>query len=503
MKKSKLALFALTVVLLALSTALAAPPKDTVIIAQGVDPSTLDPANHQETPAFNICLNIFDTLLVRDDQLKMQPLLATSYRLINENTWEFKLRQGVTFHNGEKFNAESVKYTLERMADPKNKLRQSFFQGVIERVEVPDEYTARVITRKPYPYLDAQLSHIGHMLPPKYSQEKGPAHFAANPIGTGPYKFVRWVKDDQLLLEANDQYWQGVPKIKKVIFRPIPEATTRVAGLQTRELDLIVNIPPHLSKLMDWKGRSYVSKVPSSRAIFLAFDNTKGGPVADKRVRLAIAHAVNLENIIKKVLDGNGINLGTPLTPYHFGYDPSFKPHVYNPERAKKLLADAGYPNGFDLTLNSPNGRYLNDKEVSEAVVGDLRKAGINAQVRIHEWGTYINMLYAHNGHPSYLLGWGGATFDADGTFFPLLRTKQVLSHFTHPPLDGLIDEARSIMDKKKRLDLYKQANKIFQEEVPWAFAYQQLDIYGVSDRLNWKSRGDEKIFVYNMSFKK
>jgi peptide/nickel transport system substrate-binding protein len=112
-------------------------------------------------------------------------------------------------------------------------------------------------------------------------------------------------------------------------------------------------------------------------------------------------------------------------------------------------------------------------------------------------------MLYARNGHPSYLLGWGGATFDADGTFFPLLRTKQVLSHFTHPPLDVLIDEARSIMDKKKRLELYKQANKIFQEEVPWAFAYQQLDIYGVSDRLNWKSRGDEKIFVYNMSFKK
>jgi peptide/nickel transport system substrate-binding protein len=478
-------------------------PRDTVVIAQGVDPSTLDPNNHQETPAFNVCLNIFDTLLVRDDSLKIQPLLATSYRLVNDNTWEFTLRKGVKFHNGEPFNAESVKFTLERMADPKNKLKQTYFQGVIDRVEVVDEYTARVITRKPYAYLDAQLAHIGHMLPPKYVQEKGPAHITTRPVGTGAYRFVEWVKDDHLRLEANESYWQGRPRIPKVIFRPIPEATTRVAGLQTQELDVIVNIPPHLSRLMAWKGRSYVSKVPSSRVIFMAFDNTRGGPVADKRVRLAMAHAINMENIIKKVLEGNAVRLGVPLTQYHFGYDPKIKHHPYDPEKAKKLLAEAGYAKGFDFVLHSPNGRYLNDKEVSEAVVGDLRKVGINASAKVHEWGTYMSMLYAHNAHPAHLLGWGGATFDADGTFFPLLRTKQVLSHFTHPQLDGLIDRGRSIMDRAERQKLYSQASKIFQEEVPWAFAYQQIDIYGVSERLNWKSRGDEKLFVFSMSFKK
>jgi peptide/nickel transport system substrate-binding protein len=169
---------------------------------------------------------------------------------------------------------------------------------------------------------------------------------------------------------------------------------------------------------------------------------------------------------------------------------------------AKKLLAEAG-AQGFELLLNSPNGRYLNDKEVSEAVVGDLRKVGINARVKIHEWGTYMNMLYAHKGGPSYLLGWGGATFDADATLFPMLRTGQVLSHYSNPKLDALIEEARSIMDKAKRQKIYSEAAKLVKEEAPWAFAYQQIDIYGVSSRVNWKPRPDEKLFLVNMSFKK
>ncbi len=501
MKKHVLSFFVLGLVLLSFGSAGAAP-KDTLVIAQGVDPGTLDPQNHFETPAFNVLLNIYETLLVRDDDMKITPLLATSYKLINDTTWEFTLRKGVTFHNGEDFNAAAVKFSLERIADGKNKLKQTNLVGIVDRVEIIDNYTVRVVTTKPYPYLDAQLSHLGAIMPPKYTQEKGPAYISAHPVGTGPYKFVSWVKDDQLVLEANEKYWGGVPRIKKVIFRPIPEATTRVAGLQTQELDIIVNIPPHLARLMDWKGRSAVAKVPSSRVIFLGLDTTQGGPPADKRVRQAIAQAIDIDKIIKNVLEGNGIRLGGPFTKYTFGYDPSVQPYAFNPEKAKKLLAEAGAQN-FDLVLNSPSGRYLNDKEFSEAAVGDLRRVGINARVKINEWGTHMNMLYAHKGGPSYLLGWGGATFDADGTLFPLLRTGQVLSHYSNAKLDSLIEEGRSVMDKSKRQKIYSEAAKLVKEEVPWAFAYQQMDIYGVSSRLNWKPRPDEKMFVVNMSFKK
>jgi len=495
-------LLSAVVILLSLNFAYGAD-KDTIIIAQGVDPTTLDPHNHFETPAYNVCLNIFDTLLQRNDQVKIEPLLATSYKIINETTWEFNLRKGVKFHNGEDFDATSVKFSLERMIDPKNKLRQVVIGQVIDHVDIIDPYKVRIITKKPYPALDAQLCTLGSMLPPQYVQEKGAAHIATNPIGTGPYKLVRWTKDDQIVLQANENYWRGAPKIKKVGFRPIPEATTRVAGLQTQEVDIIVNIPPHLERLMNWKGRSFVSKVPSVRVIFMAFDNLKGGPAADRRFRQAVAHAIDLDTIIKKVLGGNALRLGSPLTKYHFGYDPAIKPYDYDPELAKKLLAEAGYAKGVDFVINSPNGRYLNDRDISEAVAGDLRKVGINASVKTHEWGNYMTLTYRHAAGPMYLLGWGNTSFDADGSLFALLRTGQPISSFTNPKLDSLLDQGQATMDQKKRQKIYSEACKVIKDDVAWAFAYQQMDIYGVNERVNWKARTDECLAVFEMSFKK
>ena len=504
MKKGFVLLITLLFVALAFSPANAARDKDALVIVQGVDPTKLDPHDHMETPAWNVLLNLFDSLLQRDPNIKLEKLLAESYRIVNDKTWEFKIRKGVKFHNGEDCKAENFKFTLERMADPSQKLRQTVFQGIIEKVEVVDDYTFRIHTKKPYPVMDAQLAIYGQPLPIKYFQEKGRDHFALNPVGTGPYKFVRWVKDDYILLEANENYFRGAPKIKKVMFRPIPEATTRVAALQTQEADIITNIPPHLMKMMDWKGRSYVSKVPSVRVIFMAFDTTKPGPQADKRVRQAIAMGINMPTNIKKILEGNGVLLGSPLTDKHFGYDPSVKPHAYDPEKAKKLLAEAGYPNGFDFTLNSPNGRYLNDKEMAEAVAGDLRKIGIRANVKTHEWGTYMNtMMYAHNAAPAYLLGWGNTSFDADFTINPLMRSGLLLSNVSFPKLDALIDEGISTMDPKKRQTIDSDAMKVIKEEVPWAWTYQQVDIYGVNERVNWKARTDERLVVFDMSFKK
>jgi peptide/nickel transport system substrate-binding protein len=501
----KKGLFLILITLFALLTYSAGETRDsdTLVIVQGVDPTTMDPQNHMETTATNVHLQIFDTLLQRDADMKIKPLLAESYRIVNDLTWEFKLRKGVKFHNGEEFNAAAVKFVLERMADPKLKLRQTVFQGVIDRVEEVDNYTVRIITKSPYPVMDAMLCHYGRVMPPKYFQEKGAAYIALNPVGAGPYKFVRWVKDDYLLLEANMNYWRGAPKIKKVMFRPIPEATTRVAALQTLEADIVVNIPPHLMKLMDWKGRSFVSRVPSTRVIFMGFDVIKGGPVADKRVRQAIALGVDMKTNIKKVLEGNGILLGSPLTDKHFGYDPSVKPYDYDPEKAKKLLAEAGYAKGFDLTINTPNGRYLNDREMAEAAAGDLRKIGINTTVKVHEWGTFINRMYNHDITPVYLLGWGNFSLDADFTLSPLMRSGKMLSNVSFPRLDALIDEGMNTMDSQKRQKIYSDAVRFIKEELPWAWAYQQIDIYGVNERLNWKARMDEYMVVFDMSFKK
>ncbi len=493
-----------------------AAPSGKVVVAQGVDPTTLDPQDHEETPAYNVLLNIYDTLLVRDKDLKITPWLATSYKLINPTTWEFKLRQRVKFTNGEEFDAEAAKFSLERMANPANNLRMTALR-TIDHVEVMDKYTVHIVTKKPFPTLDAQLCLRGAMIPPKYFKEHDKAFLALNPVGTGAFKFVKWVKDEQIELEANEQWWHGAPKIKTLIFRPIPEETTRMSALETGEVDIATNVPPHLVKEIKNHPKATISSAPSVRTIFIpiytvqceliqgSYDCTKPvqSPVANPKVRQAINYAVDVDAIIKNVLEGQAIRTATPLTSKHFGYDPKLKPFPHDPAKAKKLLAEAGYPNGIDLVLNSPNGRYPKDKEVSEAVAGQLTQVGIRTQLKVNEWTTYMNNIaYRHGGAPMWLIGWGNTTWDADYTLYPMFHTGQLLANYWNPDFNALLDEAQTNMDPKKRLQLYAKADRFFIDDAPAICLYQQIDNYGVSRRLNWTARSDERIEGYNITIK-
>jgi peptide/nickel transport system substrate-binding protein len=486
--------------------AAAAAPQGQVVIAQGVDPTTLDPHWHEETPAYNVLLNIYDTLLFRDKDLKIIPWLATSWKLLAPTTWEFKLRQGVKFHNGEEFDAEAVKFSLDRLRDPELKNRQAGNFRLVTNVEVVDRYTVRIHTSKPFPTLENQLALRGAIMAPKHFRGKDKAFADRNPVGTGPYKFVRWARDEQLVLEANPDWWGGAPKVKTLIFRPIPEHAVRVAALQAGEVDIAVNVPPHLVPIIDKHPRLYVSKAPSVRTIFIPiytyqFDAANKpvgpveGPTRDKRVRQAIIAAVEPDDIIKNVLEGQAIRTATPLTSKHFGFDRTLAPVKQHPDRVKKLLAAAGFPGGVDLVLNSPDGRYLKDKEVSEAVAGQLTKAGIRTRVRTFEWATYLNqMVYIHKAHPMYLIGWGNTTWDADGTLFPLWRSGNPLANHHHPDFDGMIDEAQTAVDPKRRLELYARAQRLMLEEGAVLPLYQQMDLYGVNKRVNFQALSSEQI---------
>ena len=245
--------------LLAWSGGALAAPQGQVVVAQGVDPTTLDPHWHEETPAYNVLLNIYDTLLFRDKNLNIIPWLATSWKLVNPTTWEFKLRQGVKFHNGEEFDAEAVKYSLDRLRDPELKNRQAANFRLVTSVDVVDKFTVRITTSKPFPTLENQLALRGAIVAPKHFKGKDKVFADRNPVGTGPYKFVRWAKDEQIVLEANPQWWGGAPKVKTLIFRPIPEHAVRVAALQAGEVDVAVNIPPHLVPIIDNHPRLYIS----------------------------------------------------------------------------------------------------------------------------------------------------------------------------------------------------------------------------------------------------
>ena len=505
------------VLLTAFPAAVPAAPQGKVIIAQGVDPTTLDPMNHQETPAANICRNIFDTLLERDAELKMQPALAREMpKLVAPTVWEFKLRPGVKFHNGEPVDAEAVKFSLERLVDPKNKMRGAPPFAPLSHVEIVDPLTVRVHTKAPWPILDTLMSAAqASIVPPKHYRDKDTVAVSRAPVGSGPYRFVRWVKDDRIELEAYEQYWRGAPRIKTVVFRPIPDDAVRVAALQNGEIDVAVNIPPHLANIIANHPKLFLSTAPSIRTLQLMFVTHEydaqhklvgpyKGPTVDKRVRQAIAYAIDADEIIKGVLDGKAVRTATMLTPLHFGYDPSLKPIKQDVARSKKLLAEAGYAGGLEITLNSPQGRYVRDKEVAEAVTGQLNKAGIKTTLKTYEFVNYLNnLVYPHKPGPVWLIGWGTPTVDAETVYAPLFRTGSNLGNYHNADFDGMIDQAQTQMDEKQRLAIYHRINKLWVDEMPAVPLYQQLDLYGASKRLSWKARSDERIKAFDMSLNK
>jgi peptide/nickel transport system substrate-binding protein len=472
--------------------------------------------NHQETPAGNICRNIFDTLLERDAELKMQPALAREMpRLVSPTVWEFKLRPGMKFHNGERVDAEAVKFSLERLVDPKNKMRGSPPFAPLSHVEIVDSLTVRVHTKAPWPILDTQMSaNQASIVPPKYYRDKDTVAVSRAPVGSGPYRFVRWVKDDRIELEANDQYWRGAPRVKTLVFRPIPDDAVRVAALQNGEIDVAVNIPPHMANIIANHPKIYLSTAPSVRTIQLMFYTAQydaqnklvgpyQGPTADKRVRQAITLALDVDEIIKGVLDGKAQRVATMLPSMHFGYDPSLKPVKQDVAKAKKLLAEAGFPNGLEIQLNSPQGRYIRDKEVAEAAAGQLTKAGIKTTLKTFEFVNYLNtMVYVHKAGPVWLIGWGQGMMDAEGIYVPLFHSGSLLSNYHNPDFDGMVDQAQTMMDEKQRLAQYHKINKLWLDDQAAVPLYQQIDLYGANKRVNWKARSDELIKVYDMTLR-
>lgn len=487
-------LVAVAAVVVALGASAEAAPQGRIVIAQGGDPSTLDPHMHAENFTFAVVHNVFDHLArrsVKGGQLVHEPGLAESWKTLDPTTWEFKLRRGVKFHNGEEFNAEAVKFSIERVLNPDQKARWRWAFANIERVEAVDPYTVRIVTKSPFPTLITNLAFCMPIVPPKYVQEKGDAHVARNPVGTGPFKFVRWRKDDELVFEANEGYWGGAPRLKTLVFKPIPDESTRVAALVTGDVDIARGVPPSLIKQIEDNARTRVAKVPSALNIHITLDTLGEGPLRDRRVRQAINYGVDKEEIIKGVLEGNGGAVGGPLTPVMFGFAPEVKPYAYDPERAKRLLAEAGHAQGLSLTLNTPNGRYLKDKEVAEAIAGHLQKIGVKVQVAVHEWGSYVSK-WPDGLSPMYMLGWAG-TWDADGILYPLLRSGQRFARWNNPEFDRLIDAARSTLDQTERVRLYRQATQLAHDEAAWLFLFHGMDIYGVSRAVvGWEPTSDE-----------
>jgi len=392
-----------------------------------------------------------------------------------------------------------VRFTLQRVLDPNQKSPNRANIAEISRVEIVDDFTVKLTTRQPYGPLLNRLMDFP-ILPPKYTTEKGDQGFAARPVGTGPFKFVELVRDDRMIVEAFDRHWRGAPRIRRIVFKPVPEPFTRAAGLRNGELDLITNVPPNLARELEQVPGIKVQRVPSTWMIYLGLNAFKK-PLSDVRVRQALNYATDVDAIIKNVLEGNGRRTPGPLTPHMFGSDPGVKGYPYDPAKARRLLAEAGYPDGLEITLDSPDGRYQGDKEISEALAGQWLKAGFKPKVQVAEWGAYFKRYLGKQFADAYLLGLGGPMQDAD-ELYNLVSSKGRGLYYKNEKVDTLFDAGRSTMEPAKRRRIYSDLARAMVEDATWVFLMQQVDIYAMRDRVEWTPRPDQWMTFHGASVK-
>lgn len=474
---------------------------DTLVVAQGADTTTLDPQKQGKIIDMSVLINMFDMLLMRDRQGNLVPWLATEWKPIDPYTWRFKLRQGVRFHDGEPFNADVVKFSIERLINPATKSPIVELRYVKE-VRVVDPYTVDIVTQEPDPLIPAKLTLFGGvMVPPRYIKEHGDDYFATHPVGTGPFKFVEWVRDDRVVMEANPDYWAGPPKVKRLIFKAIPNDADRVAALLAGEVDVIANLPPDAFDVVRRTPGVKALSVPGLRAHFLSLDS-RWGPLKDVRVRQAIAYAIDADGILRNVVGGHGERLNTLIPPAMFGYDPSVKPYPYDPQRARQLLLEAGYPNGFDVKIHATSGIYMKDRDVAQAVAGQLSQVGIRAQVEILEYGTFLDYLRTDRLAAIYFIGNLAWTMDGANNLQSYVRSDRRYSRMKDARADELVLVEETSMDLAKRQAAFSEIQRILRDGAYFVGLFVGNDLYGVSERVNWTPPRNQVLWMYEASLK-
>jgi peptide/nickel transport system substrate-binding protein len=452
----------------------------------GVEPEALDPIKMASAPAATVSEHIIQPLIYMDVDGTMVPNLAVSWTVSEDGlVWTLNLREGVTFHDGTPFTAEAVKLNLDRFIA---KAPFKFLLARVTEVEVVDELTVKIHLSEPFVPILRHLTHsFVAMVSPAQLAEVGEDGVIELPIGTGPFKIAEWVRGEYIKLVANEDYWGGRPYLDEVVFRFIPEDAARVAALEAGDVHAIMRVPPLDVPRLEAHPEIDVVKVPSVRVIYIGF-NCRLSPFDNVLVRQALNYAVDKEAIVQHVLGGAGRPSDAPITPAIFGYH-KVGPYEYNPDKARELLAQAGYPDGFKTILYHPTGRYMMDVAVAEAVQAYLRDVGVEAELRTMEWAAYLSFLRKpaeEAEHPMYLLGWGTVPLDADYGLYSLFHSSQwpmagwALSYYQNPVVDAALEQARVTPDAERRLELYRTAIEAIWHDAPWLFLHDEVQLNGV-----------------------
>lgn len=462
-----------------------AQPQITVVVAYGSDVPTLDVNTVTTYGVRTIHGNVSDPLVMLDKNMRPAPGLAVSWESLNPTTWRLRLRRGVKFHNGEPFDAAAAKYSIERATQSRSTVR-TYLQDIKE-VRIVDDFTVDLITTPNNPLIIPNLCCM-YVLPPKYHQQVGEA-FGQQPVGTGPFRFVEWRKGDRVIMATNRGYWGGAPKFDRLEVRFVPEATTRVAMLLKGEADLIVDVPPELAQAVASGANTKLLRFTGARRMHVMYDGRPGSspPLDNLKVRQALVFAINREAIIKNVLLGTAKLYGGYGRKWSPGADQSLAPPRYNPEQAKKLLAEAGFPNGFETTLTGPSAGYPKGKEILEAIAEQLGQVGIRARIVVMEFGDYASRLITRQHKGLVFARRGADTGDPSDEFRFALWSKGIYPYFLDPRLDALYEETLSMVDSQKRFQIFKELDKhVVTQLVPEIPLFDIDDVYGLTKRLDW-----------------
>ncbi len=471
-----------------------------------------DPQTHGGTIAESKLRHIYEVLVkVERDGKTLSPALALEWKRLDDNTLQFKLRQNVVFHNGEEFNADSVKYSVMRPLDPKNNAALRSTYSTIDRVDVVDKYTVNIHTAKPDAALLLKMTGFSMVqVAPKWTEANGVGGVMKEGNGTGPYKFKSWAPQQDLVVEAFDGYWGDKPAIRNVRMKTITELATRVAAVRSGDVHVAKDMPPEEVDGMNKSGRATARSVASNRIPFYYMEIRKP-PTNNQKIRQAINYAVDWDSIIQGILLGNGTRVSTVLAPWHVGFDPTLKPYPYDPDKAKSLLKDAGFPNGVDTNIWFIQGRYMKDREVAEAIAQQLTKVGIRCKPNLVDPVLNTQKNNAKEEDGLIFASWGNWIFDADNTLYPLF-SKEVRdtankgqgtssNSYYNEQFDMLITQARVELDVPKRNQLYAQAQRVLFDDAAALFMYQLTDIYGVDNWVKFEPRFDEMMWAHDMKW--
>jgi peptide/nickel transport system substrate-binding protein len=481
----------------------AAQSGDTLTVALVSLAPTLDPHMHFERVGILVNINMFDSLLHRNPKLEFEPSLATSWKALNDTTWEFKIRKGVKFHDGSTLTPEDVKFSIDRVIEPGAEKKKSPQYGnvrAIKEVRIVNPETIHLITDKPFPLLLERLVFFP-IVPKKHVEKVGDEAFGSTAaVGTGPWKLVEWKRDQHVRLEAFDQHWRGKPAFKHLVFRAIPEVATQVAELKTGGVDIIRNVNADLMADIKSHPQTGISTTPILRVHYISLD-MRSAPFDKKAARQAANYAIDKQAVIQKMMAGLGRQVATVVQPAAFGHDPEVRPFPYDPKRAKELLAQAGYPNGVDITLHSA---FVDYRPVFEALGQMFTEVGLRTTVKMWDPGPAWNKFFQAEGKATngQYGSWGNySVFDADAVLHPLYHTEPggwIGKHYARVEgLDKLIDEARSTIDQPKRKRLYSQIQRMIREEAPSVFLWTQNDTLGISKKVSYEARPDEWLWLY------